>query len=322
MNIPFRVPAAVLCCLLLAGTALAQQWPSKPIRFITVGAADALPRLLAQDISGPLGQQIIIDEHAGASGTIGAEYAARQPPDGYTFLVATSTHVVVPNFYKLNYDFMRDFVPVAMLGNSPFMLIAHPSLPAKDLAEVVALAKSKPGQLSFSATSAGSSSHLVAEMFITSAHLDIIHVPYKSMAAALTDLLGGQVQLASSVGATAVAQIKANKVRALAVSTPKRSLVVPDVPTFAELGYSKVIGTAWYAVVAPTGTPAPIISRMSTELLKALNKPGMSDKLITSFAVEPDPMTPDEMRAFLQQDAVRWAEAAKAANVKIKGGLQ
>jgi tripartite-type tricarboxylate transporter receptor subunit TctC len=316
-----RVLPWVLGSLLVAGSALAQQWPSKPIRFITVGAADALPRLLAQDISGPLGQQIVIDEHAGASGTIGAEYAARQPPDGYTFLVATSTHMVVPNFYKLNYDFMRDFVPISMFATSPFMLLAHPSLPVKNLADLVALAKRKPGELSFSATSAGSSSDLIAEMFKSSAQVNIVHVPYKSMAAALTDLLGGQVQLGLSVGATAVAQIKADKVRALAVSTPKRSLILPDVPTFAELGYPKVIGTAWYGLVAPTGTPAPIISRMSAELLKALKKPGMTEKLLT-LAVEPDSMTPDEFRAFLQADVVRWADAAKAANVNIKGGLQ
>jgi tripartite-type tricarboxylate transporter receptor subunit TctC len=317
MEARFGVLSLAVTCMLLAGAALAQQWPSKPIRFITVGAADALPRLLAQDISGPLGQQIIIDEHAGASGTIGAEYASRQAPDGYSFLVATSTHMVVPNFYKLNYDFMRDFVPITMFATSPFMLIAHPSLPAQNLAELVALAKQKPGALSFSATSAGSSSHLVAEMFKASAKLNIVHVPYKSMAAALMDLLGGQVQLSSSVGATAVAQINAKKVRALAVSTPKRSMVLPNVPTFVELGYPKVIGTAWYGLVAPTGTPAPIISRMSAALLAALKKPGMTEKLL-QLAVEPDPMTPEQFRAFIKEDSVRWAEAAKAANVKIK----
>ncbi len=317
MNGRVRILLAGFAWLVLAGAAGAQQWPTKTIRFITVGAADALPRLLAQDIAGPLGQQVIIDEHAGASGTIGAEYAARQAPDGYTFMVATSTHVVVPNFYKLNYDFMRDFVPVTLLASSPFMLLAHPSLPVRTIPELVELAKKKPGALTFSATSAGSSSDLVMEMFKSTAHINIVHVPYKSMAAALTDLLGGQVQLGSSVGATAVAQIKANKVRALAVSTPKRSLVVPDVPTFGEQGYPKVIGTAWYGIVAPTGTPAAIVSRMNAELMKALNKPGMTDKLL-QLAVEPEVMGPDQFRAFLQEDVVRWAEAAKAANVSIK----
>jgi tripartite-type tricarboxylate transporter receptor subunit TctC len=317
MSARYRIFLTMLDGLLFAGAAAGQQWPSKPIRFITVGASDAFPRILGQEISGPLGQQVIVEEHAGASGTIGAEFAARQPPDGYTFMVATSTHMVVPNFYKLSYDIMRDFAPISLLGTTPFILIAHPSLPVQSLVQLIALAKKKPGQLNFSATSAGSSSDLVAEMFKSSARVNIVHVPYKSMAAALTDVLAGQVQLSMSVGPTAVAQIRAHKVRALAVSTPKRSVVLPDVPTFVELGFPKVVGTAWFGLVAPAGTPPPIINRMNAEVVKAIGKPDVREKIL-NLAFEPAGNAPDEFRAFMQRDLVRWAEAAKAANVKIE----
>ena len=310
------VRAVVAICLLLAGTAAAQQWPSKTIRFISVGASDALPRILGQELSGPLGQQIIIEEHAGASGTIGAEYASREPPDGYAFLIATSTHMVVPHYYKLNYDIMRDFEPISLLATSPFVLISHPSLPVHNLAELVALAKKKPGQLYFSATSAGSSSDLIMEMFKAQARVNIVHVPYKSMAAALVDVIAGQVQLGSSVGPTVAGQLGAHKLRALAVSTPKRSIVLPDIPTYGEAGYPKVVGTAWFGLMAPRGTPAPIISRMNAELVKALHKPDVREKVLR-LVFEPVGDTPREFRAFMQEDFMRWADAAKAANVDV-----
>lgn len=316
MNAQIRVFLAMLGCLLLAGIAAAQEWPSRPIRFISVGASDAFPRILAQEISGPLGRQVIVEERAGASGTIGAEFASRQSPDGYTFLVATSTHMVVPNFYKLTYDIVRDFEPISLLGTTPFILVAHPSLPVHSLAQLITLAKRKPGELNFSATSAGSSSHLVAEMFKSNARVNIVHVPYKSMAAALTELLGGQVQLCMSTGPTAVAQIKARKVRALAVSTPERSALLPDVHTFVELGFPKVVGTGWFGLVAPAGTPAPILSRMNAEIVKAMRKPDVREKIL-EVAFEPAGDTPEEFRAFMRADLVRWADAAKASNVKI-----
>ncbi len=309
--------AFLLAFASLATTAAqAQQWPSKPIRFITVGASDALPRIIGQEIAQPLGQPIVMEDHPGASGTIGAEFAARQPPDGYTFLVATSTHAVVPNFYKLKYDIVRDFTPVSLLATTPFILVEHPSLPAPTLAQLVELAKKEPGQLYFSATSAGSSSDLVAEMFKATAHVNIVHVPYKSMAAALTDVLAGQVQLCMSVGPTAVSQIEAHKLRALAVSTPHRSAILPEVPTFAESGYPKVVGTAWFGIVAPAGTPEPIISRMSAEIVKVIHKPEVREKAL-GLAFETVGDTPAEFREFLKADLARWHDGAQAANVKI-----
>lgn len=302
--------------LLLCTNTHAEQWPTKPVRFITVGAADAVPRILAQELSGPLGQQVIIDERAGASGTIGAEVASRAAPDGYTFLVATSTHMVTPHFYKLSYDFMGDFMPVSLAASTPFVLVSHPSLPVKTLADLVKLAKEKPGQLNFSATSAGSTTSLVAEMFKANAHINIVHVAYKSVAAALTDAVAGQVHLGMSVAPTALPQINARRVNALAVSSPKRSAVLPDVPTFIELGFPKVEGTGWFGVVALAKTNTAIVSRLSAEIVKILDRPEIK-KRVLSLAMEPIGNTPEEFRAFIQADMARWAQAIKESNVKI-----
>ena len=178
-----------------------------------------------------LGQRFLMDSHPGASGTIAAEYTLRQPAEGYVFLNATSALMAAPNTFKVEYDILRDFAPVSLLATSPFILVAHPSLPVRSLDQLVALAKKRPGELSYSSTSPGSSSSITAAAFKSAAHVDILHVSYRTMASALTDVLAGQVQLCMSVGPSAVAQIKAGKVRALAASTPQRSAVVPEVPT-------------------------------------------------------------------------------------------
>ena len=302
---------------MLAAPVAAQQWPSKPLIFIGTGAADSAPRVVGEEASRALGQPIVIETHAGASGTISAEYTLRQPADGYTFLNATSALMAAAYTFKPSYDVLRDFVPVALLASSPFVLVAHPSLPVHTLAELIDLAKKRPGQLNFSATSPGSSSNLIAELFKTKARIDIVHVSYKTMEAALTDALAGQVQLCMSAGPNAVAQIKARRLRALAVSTSKRSLILPDVPTFTELGFPDIALTAWYGIVARTGTPAPIVGRLSEELLKALRKPEVKERLLNA-AVEPTALGRDEFGAFMKADLVRWGTAAKAAEANLK----
>jgi tripartite-type tricarboxylate transporter receptor subunit TctC len=304
--------------LFLAAPVAAQQWPAKPLIFIGTGAADAAPRIVGEEVSRSLGQSIVIETHAGASGTISAEYTLRQPADGYTFLNATSALMASTYTFKPSYDVLRDFVPVTLLATAPFILVAHPSLPVHTLAELIALAKKRPGQLNFSATSPGSSSNLVAELFKTKAKIDIVHVSYKTMEAALTDALAGQVQLCMSAGPNAVAQVQSGRLRALAVSTPKRSLVVPDVPTFTELGFPDIALTAWYGILARTGTPAPIVGRLSEELMKALRKPEVKERLLKA-AVEPTPLGPEQFGAFMKADLVRWGAAAKAAEVNLKG---
>lgn len=315
------VAALVLGFPISAAIAATQQWPSKPVIFVTTGASDAVPRILGDELSRSLGQQIVVEPHVGASGTISAEYAARQPGDGYTFLIATSALMAAPNTFKVSFDIVRDFIPVSLLATAPFVLVAHPSLPVTSLADLVALARRKPGELNFSATSPGSSSSITAELFKREAGINIVHVSYKTMGAALIDVVAGQVQLCMSAGPNAVAQINAGKVRALAVSTPKRSAVLPQVPAFAELGYPKVALTAWYGLLAPAGTPDAIVQRMSTELLTAMRKPAIREKLLAA-AVEPVGDTPEEFRAFIQEELQRWADAAASAGLETKKSAQ
>jgi tripartite-type tricarboxylate transporter receptor subunit TctC len=312
MNAKLR-SVTVLLGWVLCAAASAQQYPNRPIRSITVGADDAAPRILAQVLSGQLGQQVYIEEHAGASGTIGAEVASRAPADGYSFMIATSTHMVTPHFYKLSYDIMRDFEPVSLLASTSFVLLSHPSLPVTTLADLIALAKAKPGQLNYSATSAGSTSMLTFEMFKASAHVNIVHIPYKSMAAALTDVIAGQVDLALNVTPSTLAQIKSHRVRALAVSTPNRSAVLPDVPTFVEQGLN-VVAPAWFGLVAPAKTASSIIARMNVEVVTALRKPEVRERILT-LALEPGENTPEEFRAYMKADMARWAQAVKDAKI-------
>ena len=233
---------ALLACA-AALPALAQQYPARPVRFITVGADDAMPRLVAQELAAPLGQQVYVEDHPGASGTIGAEVAARAAPDGYSFMVATTTHMVTPHFYKLSYDFQRDFEPVTLMATSPFVLLAHPALPVRSLQDLIKLARANPGKLNYSATATGSTTMLSCELFKATTGVNITHVPYKSVGAALVDALAGQVPLTMSVAASSLVQVKAGRLRALAVTTPQRSAVLPDVPTFFEPAQSAIART-------------------------------------------------------------------------------
>jgi tripartite-type tricarboxylate transporter receptor subunit TctC len=318
MNVTLRVAALVVGWSLCAA-AFAQAYPARAIRFITVGADDAMPRIIAQEISGPLGQQVYIEEHPGASGTIGADVASRAPADGYSFLVATSAHMVTPHFYKLAYDIMRDFEPVVLMAATPFVLLAHPSLPVKTLADLIRLARAKPGQLNYSSTAAGSPTMLFAEMFKANAGVNIIHVPYKSVAAALTDVIAGQVHLGSSVTPNALAQIRAERVRALAVSTATRSSVLPEVPAITEGDFKQVPVSAWFALLAPAKTPPAVVARMNTEVVNALRKQSVRERIL-KLSLEPLGSTPEELRAHMKADLARWSDAVKNAN--LSGGVQ
>lgn len=317
MGFLFRLFGGAFASLALATTAVAEQWPSKPLIVITTGSAEAAARILGEEISRAFGKQVVTESHAGASGTIAAEYTLRQPADGYTFLNATSALMAAPNTFKVDYDIVRDFTPISLLATSPFILVAHPSLPAHSLAQLIALAKKQPGQLNYSSTSPGSSSSITAAAFKAASNINIVHISYKTMASALTDVLAGQVQLCMSVGASAVAQIKAHKVRPLAVSTPKRSELLPQVPSFTELGYPQVNVTAWYGLLARAGTPAEIVSKLSSEVIKALHKPEVRKKYL-DVALEPIGNTPQEFRSFMEADLIRWQKAAKAAGLEQK----
>ena len=224
--------------------------------------------------------------------------------------------MVTPLFYRLSYDILRDFEPVSLFASTPFVLVSHPSLPVKTLDDLIKLAKANPGRLNYSAANAGSTTMLIAEMFKSGAHVNIVHVPYKSVSAALTDTIAGQVLLSSTLAVTALSQIQAHKLRALAVSTPQRSAVLPDVPTFGEQGLPNVEGTGWFGLVAPARTPAAVITRMNAEVVKALRKPDVR-KRILSLANEPVSNTPDEYMAYMKADIARWSLAVKEAGIKI-----
>jgi tripartite-type tricarboxylate transporter receptor subunit TctC len=292
--------------------ASAQQWPSRPIVLVSPGAADVAPRVVAEEISKVLGQQVVVDTHAGASGIVSAEYTLRQPADGHTFLAATSALMAAPYTFKVSFEVLRDFVPVSLIATAPFVLVAHPSLPVASLADLVALAKKRPGELNISSTAPGSSSTLTSELFKTKAGIDITHVSHKTMGSALIDVLAGHVQLCMSAGPNAVAHVKAGKLRALAASTPKRSVVLPDVPTFSEQGFPDVALPAWYGILARSGTPAAIVERMSSEIVKATGKPDIREKL-PKAAVEPVGNSPQAFGAFMKGELARWGEAAQAA---------
>jgi len=294
--------------------ACAQAYPAKSIRFITVGADDALPRLLARELVPVLGQQVYVEDHPGASGTIGAEVGARAPADGYHFLISTGSLAVTPYFYKLNYDILRDFEHVSLLATTAFVLLAHPSLPVNKLSDLVSMARSKPGQLNYASTSAGSGPMLTGELFMASAKLKVVHVPYKSIIAAMTDMVAGQVHLSSVVTPSAVAQVRAGRARALAVSTAKRVGVLPEVPTYAEQGYPQVVTTAWYGLSAPAKTPAAIVARMNTVIVNTLASAAVRER-IASFALDPAGNTPAEFTSFIRADLAKWGEAVKVANV-------
>lgn len=299
-------------CVLCAA-ATAQQYPERAVRIITVGSDPAMPRIIAQELSTTLGQQVYVEEHGGASGTIGAAIAARAPADGYTFVVATSTHMVTPHFYKLSYDIMRDFEPVSMLATSPFVLLAHPSLPVVTMHDLVKLAKSKPGQLNYSATAPGSGSMLPFEAFKSLTGIDIVHVPYKTVAAALIDALAGQVPLTMSPAPSSLGQVNAKRLRALAVTTSKRSASLPDTPTFIEQGV-QISLAAWFGIMAPAKTPPAIVSRMNTEVVKAMRNPPIRERVL-SLAMDPAEGSAAEFTAFMKADIVRWTDAVKAAKL-------
>jgi tripartite-type tricarboxylate transporter receptor subunit TctC len=313
MRAALRIAAFALAAVTWA-SAQAQTYPSKPIRFVTVGGDDVVPRLVAQVLSVQLGQQVFIEEHAGASGTIGAEVAARAPADGYTWLVATSAHTVTHHFFKVSYDIQRDFEPVSLLASYPFLLLSHPSLPATTLADLIKLAKARPGQLNYSATSAGSPTMLTFEMFKTAAHVDIVHVPYKSVGAALTDLVAGHVDLNLAVLPSSLPQIQAHRVRALAVSTAVRAAALPEVPTFVEQGLTRVVSQAWAGVLAPAKTPPAALARMHAEIVKALRRPEVRERIL-GLSMDPGGNSPEEFRAGIKAELLKWAQVVKEARI-------
>lgn len=313
--------AVALALYVCAGSAFAQNYPAKPVRLVLPyppgGGTDVIARPLAQKLTEQLGQQVIVDNRGGANGNIGMEFVAKSPPDGYTLLFAlTAQYAVNPTLYpKLPYDPVRDYAPISLLANAPYLLVVHPSIPAKSVKELIALLKSRPGQLAYSSSGNGSGAHLAGEMLRSLARVEMTHVPYKGAGPAMPDLMAGQVQLSFVTYTAAGPHIKTGRLRALGVTTAKRSPTLPDLPAIGETveGYDSAV---WYGFAAPAGTPADIVSKLNTEVLRVLAAPDFRNR-ITLEAVAPIGTTPDEFASFIKSEIVRWAKVVKDSGARI-----
>jgi tripartite-type tricarboxylate transporter receptor subunit TctC len=308
--------------LAAAGLVSAQEYPIKPVRLVVPYPAgsssnDIIARLLAERLSAVLPQRVLVENRPGAGGNVGSEYVAKAPPDGYTLLVATNgPQAIAPNVFKLNYDNQKDLAPVAMVANVPYMLMIHPALPAKNVREFIALAKSRPGQLLFASSGNAGTPHLCWELFKTMAKIDIVHVPYKGGAPAMMDTVAGQTQMYCSGLIAGTPQLKAGKLRALGMGTLERSPSMPDVPTIAEQGLPGFNVASWFGIMAPAHTPAPIVQRLYNEIAKIVGGDEMRKFLLTQGA-EPMLMDPPKFSAFLRAETEKWGKVVKGANLKL-----
>ena len=313
--------AAALSAAALAGNALAQAYPAKPVKLIVTyppgGSSDLMGRVLAQKLAEHWGQQVIVESKPGAAGSIGMEFAARQPADGYTFVIGNFGPVAInPVLSKLPYDIQRDFVPVSMVCTGPNILVVNPGTPANSVKELVALAKTNPGKLNFGTSGPGSMSHLVGEMFKRVADINIVQVPYKGGVLAVQDLIGGQVQLIFSDALPVMQHIRAGKLRPLAITSKERSPLSPEIPTLAEQGYPELVAVNWWGVLMPTGTPRPIVEKLNADLVKVLADADLKEKY-AQLGVEPVSSTPEFFGQFIQTEAARYAKVIKDANIKV-----
>ena len=302
--------------------ASAQAYPTKPIKFVVGfapgGATDVVGRLMAKKIGDALGQPIIIENKAGGSSNIGAEAVFRAAPDGYTFYVSAITSAInVSLFPKLPFDFARDFEPVALFANVPNILVVHPSVPAKTVKELIDLARAQPGKLSYASSGSGTSIHLCGELFKMLAKVDMVHIPYKGSAPAMTDMIGGQVQVMFDNMPSALPHVKAGKLRALAVTSAQRSPSAPEVITMGEAGVPGFDVQSWFGLVAPKGTPKDIIARVNAEAVNALATAEIRERFLDLGAV-PAPMSPGTFGDFIRAEIIRWSEVVKASGAKVE----
>jgi len=312
---------AVLLLFAFAVPAHAQTYPSRPIKFVAPfppgGSSDVLCRLLGAKLAEGLGQPVAVENRPGASANIGHEYAAKQPPDGYT-IVITSSSTLVNNRYlykRLPFDALSDFSPISMIASAGQVLVVHPSVPATSVAELIALAKAQPGKLNFGSGGKGIQSHISGEMFKAAAGIDIVHVPYKGTVQAVSDLVAGQVQMVFSDMVPALPHIRAGRLRALAVTTRDRAAVLPDVPTMIEAGVPDYESGVWWAVLSPRGTPAPIVDRLNAELGRIVQLPDVREQY-ANLGVSPEHSTPAYVFERMKLEGPRLAAVLKAAGIE------
>ena len=296
------------------------QYPAKSIRFVVPyppgGSNDVLSRITAQAMSPGLGQSVVIDNRAGAGGMIGADNVAKSPADGYSIVNVQASFVANAAMRtKMPYDTMNDFVYIGMMARGPLLAVVHPSLPVKNIKELVALAKARPGQINYGSTGTGGHNHLASELFRKMAGISVVHVPYKGVAPALTDLMGGHTQLVMTSLPSAMTQVQAGRLKALAVGSEKRSSFMPDMPTIAESGVPGYAAEFWWGIAAPAKTPADAVNRLATELTKALQSPELKQRFASEGA-EPTVMTREQLTQFVANEITRWRQVAREAKIQ------
>lgn len=311
--------ATVAACLAATAPAVAQQYPVKPIRIIVPfapgGGVDFMGRLLGQKLTEALGQQVIVENRAGAGASIGIDYGMRAAPDGYTLVQITPSYTINPSVREVNFDPIADLTPIILVGKGPFVVIAHPSLPAKRARELIALAKSRPNQIVYGSAGSGSLVHLATELFMHTAGVKMTHVPYKGGGPALIDLMAGEIQVYWSPTQTGLPHVKAGRLRAIGVTSAQRLNAEPSIPTFAESGLPGYEVTNWHATIGPKGIPRPIVDRLNSEIRKIVATKD-TEKTLRSSGVEPDPGTPEQLMELIRKDVEQWRNVVVRAKVK------
>jgi tripartite-type tricarboxylate transporter receptor subunit TctC len=317
-----RAYSVLFLFALMSGAASAQEYPVKPVRLVVPYPAgsssnDIIARYLAEKLSASLPQRVLVENRAGAGGNVGSEYVAKAAPDGYTLLVATNgPQAIAPHVFKLNHDNQKDLTPIAMVANVPYILIVHPSLPVKNVRELVALAKARPGQLLFASSGNAGTPHLCWELLKSMAKINMIHIPYKGGAPAMTDTIGGQTQMYCTGLLAASPQIKAGRVRAIGMATIERSPIMPEVPTVAEQGYPGFNVGSWFGIMAPAQTPAGIVQRLYGEIAKVVESPDMK-KFLLSQGAEPMLMDAPKFAEYLRAETEKWGKVVRGAHLKL-----
>jgi tripartite-type tricarboxylate transporter receptor subunit TctC len=312
---------AVLIASLAAGTAAAQQYPTKPVRivvgFAPGGGSDFIARVIANKLTERFGSQVIVENRPGAGSTLGTELVVKSPADGYTLLLSSASYTVNPSVYKLSFDPLNDITPIVQLSRGPYVVAVHPSVPARTLSELVALAKREPDKFSYASSGNGGHVHVATEYFLYTAGIKITHVPYKGTGPALNDTIGGSVHMILGSVATALQHVKSGRLRALAVTTPKRIAAAPDVPTVGESGYPTYEVTNWHGLVGPRGLPKDIVERLNRDVNESLKSKDV-EKVLASDGLEPAGGSAQEFASIIKNEIGRWSQVVKRAGVKLE----